>query len=201
MHLHCQLYKAREYWRRIISHVWARKVATFFTQIFFCLVIQLGKLQQVLFIVHAKGLCKGCGLKAFIHWVSRASDFELKLKALFFLCLQDEDTTNSGKRVYMLCRETEKVKFFSETLLTMWGKKAGCFRIKRGFNWENQHSPPFLEDCVRRQTRSVVRGVWLACPIDGSKETTGFLQHSLVKSSHILNARWTSFNEYSHHLI
>lgn len=48
--------------------------------------------------------------------VSRASDFELKLKALFFLCLQEEDTKNSGKRVYMLCRETEKVEFFQNAV-------------------------------------------------------------------------------------
>lgn len=64
----------------------------------------------------------------------------------YFSCVYKMRIPRTQANVYICYAEKQRKSSFSKTLLTMWGKKAGRFRIKREFKWAIKRSPLFLEE-------------------------------------------------------
>lgn len=132
VHLRCQLYEARDY-REGLLIMFEQKVATFFTQIFSISWFSLGSCYRFFLLSMPRAWVRA------VDWKRSFTEFPEPLtlnwnSKPYFSCVYKMRIPRTQASVYICYAEKQRKSSFSKTLLTMWGKKAGCFRIKKGLN-------------------------------------------------------------------
>lgn len=146
VHLHCQLYEARDY-REGLLVMFEQKSCHrfFFAQVFSIRWFNLGSCNRFFLLSMPRAWVRAADWKRSSTEFPEPPTLNWNSKP-YFSCVYKMRIPRTQASVYICYAEKQRKSGFSKTLLTMWGKKAGCFRIKRGFKWEIKQSPSFLEE-------------------------------------------------------